>query len=157
MSEWGKIDLPGLDPEPVKRPDPKRGAALWTRAEFEALPFREGWNIAERFDSIIILPAKDGEELHDSGFRKMDFVGCRKGVPICRLSGCSDAIHFEGIGGRGKFINLGNGWAGPEATGWTIDCLPTSGLLQIFGDFAIEADSALSSFSIYSIKREKKR
>jgi hypothetical protein len=83
----------------------------------------------------------------------MDFVAIRGDRPICLLSGCSDVIHFEGIGGLGKF--LGSSWAGPEANGWIIDCLPKSGLLRLFLDGKIEVGSATSSFVIYSRKVAK--
>ena len=39
--------------------------------------------------------------MHDSGFRTMDFVAYSKNEPICLLSGCSDVIHIDGIGGFG--------------------------------------------------------
>jgi len=119
----------------------------WTRAEFEALPFRKSWNEHEVFDDLVILPAR---KLHDSGYRVMNFVGVRKGVPVCLLSGCSDVVHFEGIGGTGRWN--GNRRDLPESTKWNIDCLPRSGLLHLFNHGGgIEVGGALSSFEIFSI------
>ena len=86
----------------VSPPDAKpvlpavRSFEHWTKKELESLPARE-WNedIGE-FDSLIILPTK---HLHDSGFWCMDFVAVKGSEPFCRLSGCSDVIHIDGIGG----------------------------------------------------------
>jgi hypothetical protein len=121
----------------------------WTRKELEALPERN-WNenIGE-FDSLIILPTR---WIHDSGYRCMDFVATRDNVPFIRLSGCSDVIHINGIGGMGynwlkKFGKC------PDAIppiGWNIDCLKTSGLLRLFTHKNLVAGDALSSFEIFT-------
>ena len=65
----------------------------WTRKDFDALPGRDWDEDIGEFDSLVILPTK---RIHDSGFRCMDFVAVRKGVPLIRLSGCSDVIHIDG-------------------------------------------------------------
>jgi len=70
----------------------------WTRKEFEALPCR-AWDEEIEFTSMVILPTR---RIHDSGYRCMDFVACKNQVPFVRLSGCSDVIHVDGIGGYGK-------------------------------------------------------
>jgi len=70
-----------------------------TRKEFESLP-RGKWDQEIEFDSMIILPGK-AKDLHDSGYRLMDFVAVKGTKPACLLSGCSDAIHIDGIGGFG--------------------------------------------------------
>jgi hypothetical protein len=122
---------------------------LWTRKEFEALPCR-GWNedIGE-FDSLVVLPKR---HIHDSGFRCMDFIAVKDNVPFIRLSGCSDVIHVDGIGG------MGYNWVEkygkcPDLvppSGWSIDCLKTSGLLRMFTHKKLLAGTALSSFEIYT-------
>jgi len=103
-----------------------------------------------KFDSLIILPTR---QIHDSGYRCMDFVAVRGTLPVCRLSGCSDVIHIDGVGGYGK-------WSGeiPDAIlakGWSIDCLRKSGLFRIFtgGCYKLRCGAALSSFDIYAIKK----
>ena len=68
----------------------------WSKKEFEALPKRKWDEGIGEFDSMIILPTK---HIHDSGFRCMDFVAVKGKEPFCRLSGCSDVIHMDGIGG----------------------------------------------------------
>lgn len=100
-----------------------------TRKDFERLPWRESWSGEGICDSIVILPAQiprwrfwwhrlrvsvaralrlhEPEEwesipgLHDSCFRCMDYVAVVKNEAVCRLSGCSDVLHIEGIGGHG--------------------------------------------------------
>ena len=70
----------------------------WSKKEFEALPAR-GWNEdIGLFDSLIILPTN---RMHDSGYKCIDFVSVLEGVPKWKLSGCSDVLHINGIGGLG--------------------------------------------------------
>jgi hypothetical protein len=88
----------------------------------------------------------------------MDFIAIKDGKPLCRLSGISDVIHFNGIGGYGE--NWGQKPGGvPKLippVGWNIDCLPASGLLQIFVHrHDIKCGRGLSSFEIYAIPRKK--
>ena len=116
-----------------------------SKEDFLAVPERTHFddNIG-LFHSLVIIPM---DYLHDSGYRCMDFVAVDiDNEPICRLSGCSDVIHFDGIGGYGKFtarIAMSR-----PIEGWSIDCLPC-GLLRIFCKGWIEADHAVSDFSIY--------
>lgn len=112
-----------------------------TRKEFENLPERE-WSKTVVCNSIIILPSK-AKKLHDSGYRCMDFIAVVKSKPICRLSGHSDAIHIDGIGGVRRLQLPSN---------WSIDCLPKSGLLRLWANTKIVCGPALSSFEIYATK-----
>ena len=128
-----------------------------TRKEFEALPYRKRFDSDEGpFDSLVILPLRSK---HDSGFRCMDFVMCRGDKAIRRLSGCSDVLNLDGIGGYGyKWYAAGDGV--PKLVppkGWSMDCLPKSGLLRLWADnfYMLKADAALSSFSVYAIKEER--
>jgi hypothetical protein len=109
-----------------------------------------------KFNSLIILPGYS-KDIHDSGYRCMDFIAVKGSKPICRLSGCSDVIHVDGIGGYGyKWSEKGQGVPlNVEAKGWSVDCLPKSGLLRFFADGDLVVDPALSSFSVYCIKRKK--
>lgn len=125
----------------------------WTKKDFLSLREIE-WNedIGE-FNSLVILPTN---HVHDSGFRQMDFVAVKDNEPICRISGCSDVIHIDGIG------VLGLDWQKKEpisflitAKGWSIDCLKKSGLLRLFSDTKLIADPPHSSFCIYSTEREE--
>lgn len=124
------------------------------RKDFEGLPHRKWNNDVGEFDSLVILPLR---RRHDSGYRCMDFVAVKGDEPVCLLSGCSDFIHIEGIGG------LGYGWLKKYGkcpslvppTGWSIDCLPVSGLLRMFCHGKIKAGMGLSSFEIYQVQGVK--
>lgn len=125
----------------------------WTRKEFDATPERE-WNadIGE-FDSLIILPTK---RIHDSGFRCMDFIAVLDDKPIAKLSGCSDVIHIDGIGGYGyKWLErYGTIPQSIKPIAWNIDCLKKSGLLRLFTGGKLTAGAALSSFEIFGVPRK---
>ena len=129
-----------------------------TRKEFESLPHRSWNEDIGKFNCLVILPGKS-KDLHDSGYRCMDFVAVKDDKAICRLSGCSDVVHIEGIGGYGKdWLKKYNKvpFLVPP-TGWNIDCLPKSGLLRLFpGSRCMTCGEALSSFEIYAspYKRE---
>lgn len=69
-----------------------------TKEDFDKVPERGGWSrdIGE-FRSLVIIPQ---DYAHDSGWMCMDFVAVDKeGEPICKLSGCSDVLDLDGIGG----------------------------------------------------------
>jgi hypothetical protein len=134
-----------------------------TREELLAVPFREDrQNEAGPFTSIIIVPLDD---IHESGWRKMDFIGCRDRFPVCRLSGQSDNLSLLGIGGRGRRLRrLGKDndeivydeEEVPCRHGWQIDCLPTSGLLHLWDDTGtlsvehlLNETDAYSTFDLY--------
>ena len=120
-----------------------------TKEDFEKVPERGGWSrdIGE-FNALVIIPQ---DYAHDSGWMCMDFVAVSKdGEPICRLSGCSDVLNLDGIGGYGKWradeLELPNRI---EPKGWSIDCLPC-GYLRLFSRSMMTAGPALSSFEIYA-------
>lgn len=121
----------------------------WTLEELKALPHRKWDGDIGQFDSLVIIPT---DQLHDSDYRCMDFVAVVGGEPKCLLSGCSDVIHVNGIGG------YGDNWLEKYGTvpkliapiGWSIDCLKTSGLLRLFSGKKLTCGDALSSFEIYS-------
>lgn len=123
----------------------------WTKEEFLALPFREDWALDVECASIVIIPM---DQTHDSNFQCMDFIAIDKDqTPICRLSGCSDIIHIDGIGGMGRFdMNLKDWPDKNKKVDWSIDCL-RSGFLRLFpGRNGMTCGAALSSFEIYANK-----
>lgn len=160
-----------------------------TRRDFEQLPYRDRWDSFGVCDSIIILPAvvrpwefwwyklrvfiatkvfRQGESeawevissFHDSGYRCIDYIAVKDHEPVCRISGCSDVLHLEGIGGFGlDWLNKGGGV--PRAmppVGWNFDCLPRSGLLRLWCDSKLLIyGCALSSFEIYSYAAASKQ
>lgn len=125
-----------------------------TRKELEALPHRQ-CNEEIECDSIIIIPGR-ARDLHDSGYRCMDCVAVRNGEPICLLAGGSDVLHINGIGGYGYR------WVKRYATvpksvppiGWSIDCLPKSGLLRIFAGsgWKLVCGPSFSSFEMFAVE-----
>jgi hypothetical protein len=123
------------------------------RSEFEALPHRK-WNQEVVCNSLIILPLR---RMHDSGYRCMDFVAIVGENPVCLLSGCSDVIHLDGVGGYGyKWMEKYN--AVPNSilpSGWSVDCLAKSGLFRIWPSSGkILCASSLSSFEIYALDKD---
>jgi hypothetical protein len=126
-----------------------------TRKQFNDLPDREWNEDIGTFDSMVLIPLR---RLHDSGYRLMDFVAVRNGEPLCKLSGCSDVIHFDGIGGYGDnwFKKYGTVPQSLPARDWNIDCLKVSGYLRIFSQrYNLKAAPALSSFEFYAVEKEK--
>ena len=124
-----------------------------TRRDFLKIPYRKWDKDIGEFDSLVILP-RGKKRLHDSGYRLLDFVAVRKGKPICRLSGCSDVIHIDGIGGYGFdwVEKYGTVPTFIPPSGWSIDCLPVSGLLRIWpNSHRMTCGAALSSFEIYAL------
>ena len=125
----------------------------WTKKEFESLPARE-WNqdIGE-FDSLIIIPTT---MLHDSGYKCMDYVAVLDNVPKCRLSGCSDVLHINGISGLGENWLKKYGGIPNKITpiSWSIDCLKRSKLLRLFSDKKLTASHSLSSFEIFANEKQ---
>jgi len=153
-----------------------------SKEDFKKLPHRK-WDEKIICDSIIILPADfdwfswikywikyflakilklekpeifEINHMHDSGYRCMDFVAVKGRKPICLLSGCSDVIHIDGIGGYGKdwLEEYGKVPNKILPSGWSIDCLATSGLLRMWPKGEIYCDTALSSFEIYCMKEK---
>jgi len=156
-----------------------------TRRQFNELPRREDWSKEVQCDCLIILPAQcdwlgviryhikrllarafrlepprecEIGHLHDSGYRRMDFVAVKDGEPVCRLAGGSDMLHIEGIGGLGYRWLEKHGGCPPflvPPAGWSIVCLPKSGLLRMFSrNDNMICGSALSSFQIYALPRK---
>ena len=106
-----------------------------------------------RFNSFVIIPT---DEKHESGYMCMEFVAVDDETvePGCRMSGVSDVVELDGIGGYGDDLNSAKRIDGKihiEPKGWKIDCLPC-GYLRIFarGKVYVDDPFALSSFEIYA-------
>ena len=118
-----------------------------TKEDFEKVPARGGYSrdVGE-FHALVIIPQGYA---HDSGWMCMDFVAVDKeGEPICKLSGCSDILNLDGIGGFGNWRD-GELPNRIEPKGWSIDCLPC-GYLRLFSRSTMTAHSALSHFEIFA-------
>ena len=120
-----------------------------TREDFEKVPWRNGiFSEEKEFYSLVVIPK---DEIHDSGYRCMDFVSVSKdGEPMVRLSGCSDVLHINGIGGYGHWKpNTGiPNKITPVA--WSVDCLKESGYIRLFSDRPLTCGHVLSSFEIFA-------
>ena len=119
-----------------------------TIEDFKNVKRREGWagNVPE-FKSLVILPMGD---LHDSGYMMMDFIAVNaNNEPIMRISGCSDVLHINGIGGYGKWgfdIEIPS-YIKP--IDWSIDCLPC-GLLRLFTRNSMTCGNIVSDFEVFT-------
>ncbi len=117
-----------------------KDVSAYTRRELEALPTREWNSDVGVIDSLILLPLR---RYHDSGYRCIDFIAVKDSKPFCRLSGCSDVLHIDGISAS---LNRR-----PRGI-YSIDCLKKSGLFRIWNtDGKIEVGSALSSFEMFAV------
>jgi len=111
-----------------------------TKSQFKELPIRDWDEDIGEFDSLVILPG-NSEEIHESGYRLIDFVACIKQRPICRLSGCSDVLHIGGIAAA----------IAHDTGGWMIDCLSKSGLVRLRKyDTRLTVGMAVSSFEVFA-------
>jgi hypothetical protein len=119
-----------------------------TKEDFQLVPERPHFDTpVQPFYSLVIIPQ---EYMHESGYRCMDYVAVnRNGEPIIRLSGCSDVLEIDGIGGYGDFHGKGLPISRPIQA-WKIDCLPC-GYLRLFCNGRIVAGNAISSFEIFWI------
>ncbi|MCP4988381.1 MAG: hypothetical protein GY928_20715 [Colwellia sp.] len=110
-----------------------KGINLMTKKEIINVPSRKSWSTKIVCNSLVIIPLR---RIHDSGYRCIDLIAVKSGKPICSLSGISDVIDLGG------FFNKTD-------DGWRIECLKTSGLLNIFNiNFRLVAGPALSDLTI---------
>lgn len=115
------------------------------KADFLEVPHAKWNELVENFSSLVIIPTK---RKHDSGYMCMEFCAVdENNKPIKRLSGCSDILHIDGIGGYGKWRDQIPTALPPK--GWSIDCIPC-GYLRIFNERKLSSGVALSSFEIFS-------
>jgi len=122
-----------------------------TKKEMLAIRHSEYGEDIGKFRSVVIIPGSAGD-LHDSGYRCMTYLlADDKNEPICLVGGGSDVMHIDGIGGYGEH-NWKTGF--PQLIkpkGWSIDCLPKSGLLHLFTHGGLSCDGGgFSSFEIFS-------
>lgn len=128
-----------------------------TLKDFRTLPACP-WDKIVMCDTLVLLPTR---EIHDSDYRCLYFVPCEGKKPICRMSGSSDVLHLDGIGGAATFSILRKDQSGALLGSWNIDCLPVSGLLRLFSSGSrLKCGPSLSLFEVYAIpmkggKREK--
>ncbi len=119
----------------------------WTLDEFRAIP-KTLDSVPPGTRTVVIIPAADGEELHDSGFRCMSLVFFGGGKMLGRSHYGHDHIQ--------AFANPQNIRDSPAARaaihGYEVvemDCLPGSGLIQFwFGTNGFEGQYNMYSSAI---------
>lgn len=119
-----------------------------TLKEFRKLPVCP-WDKIVLCDSLVLLPTS---AIHDSDYRCLYFVPCEGKKPLCLMSGSSDVLHLDGIGGAATFGILKKERSGALLGSWNIDCLPVSGLFRLFSaQSRLKCGPSLSSFEVYAI------
>lgn len=101
-----------------------------TKEDFNKVPVYDGTNAdLNDFRSLVIIPTGD---LHDSGFMCMEYCMVNQELePLARVSGVSDVLHLDGIGGYGDWDPSKGAPKLIVPKGWNIDCLPC-GYLRLF-------------------------
>jgi hypothetical protein len=121
-----------------------------TKEDFAEVPFLNTLSYDDRiFNSLVIIPS---DKLHDSGWRCMEFVAVdAKGNPMFKMSGYSDVLHIDGIGGYGNWYECGD--TIPELVkpkGWSFDCLPC-GYIRLMCNCNMKYGGGISDFQIYGV------
>lgn len=123
-----------------------------SKSDFKRIPHAKWNECLEGFNSLVIIPT---DYAHDSGYMCMEFCAVDDhDMPIALLSGCSDVLNIDGIGGYG--CNLLERKKIPSlipVKGWSIDCLPC-GYLRLFSNIhnGLKTGHALSNFEVFAEK-----
>lgn len=108
----------------------------------------------EEFNAFAIVPV---EELHDSGYRCMKFILERDGDIVGAVSGWSDVVHVNGIGGYGENFEQTIKSGRIPVVGISMDCLPKSGCIRFFcgSAWVMKPESFIGSDFIFYFKTRK--
>ena len=103
------------------------------------------------FDSVVIVPMKEN---HDSDFSCMKFILLKQFEIVGAVSGHSDVVHLNGIGGYGNWHKKVPDYSKPpKGYAWSIDCLPKSKCVRFFvagPNMELELDDFIGSdFSVF--------
>lgn len=123
----------------------KKQITLMTKEDFKEVPMRKWDDDIGEFYSMVIIPTEDK---HDNGYMCMEFCAVdRDNFPICRMSGGSDIVHIDGIGGFGALDQpYIREIVKPKR--WAIDCLPC-GYLRLFSSYVLTRGRSLIDFEVY--------
>lgn len=113
-----------------------------TKENIKDLPTLSYYGDETLYNSIVIVPT---DEIHDSGYRCMDFVFCDKEKAIGVVRCGSDVLHLD----WGSFIDPK--YQDKTNRGWSIDCTP-NGFLRIFTWENIKNMGGFSSYCVYKVK-----
>lgn len=123
----------------------------YTLEELRAI---ENFGEQEEFNAFAIVPM---EELHDSGYRCMKFILERDNDIVGAVSGWSDVVHVNGIGGYGEDFKQTMVSGMVPVVGMSMDCLPKSGCVRFFCDRSkiMKAETFIGSDFIFYFKVRK--
>ena len=97
----------------------------------------------ESFYSVVIVPTG---EVHDSGYQCMKYVLAKGNEVVGCVSGISDVLHINGIGGRGKDYTAEL----IKPINWRIDCTP-AGYVRLFASSELSIENAdFSDVDVYA-------
>lgn len=143
-----------------------------TKEDFAAIPYLDTWKDWDElvkdnpsghleFTSVVIIPAMyNGEiSIHDSEWACMDFILVKDGYPIGKVGGGSDVLHLDGIGGYGDDREDSVFHSMVPVKGWSIDCLPKTGYLNLWTHrmLYLKDNFVGSSCEIYSEAKPRQR
>lgn len=89
----------------------------------------ENYEPKDPFNAFVIVPTG---KLHDSGFQMMKFILCDGYDIVGAVSGYSDVVHLDGIGGYGLDYKTALIKDENHVIDWSIDVLPKSGCTRFF-------------------------
>lgn len=99
------------------------------------------------FNAVTIIPTG---KLHYSGYQTMKLILSDGRDIVGSVSGFSDAIHLNGIGGYGLNYEDALNTGKVDRISWTIDCLPKSGCVRVFSGKELRLpDFYGSSFELF--------
>lgn len=117
-----------------------------TKEDFAKVPIHDDFSNTPNFRSLVIIPT---EQAHESGWMCMEFVAVDKyGEPMFKMSGYSDVLHLDGIGGYGEWYRVLPEYVKPRS--WFIDCLPC-GYLRLNCKGEMKRGDGISDFEIYGV------
>lgn len=125
----------------------KKDIMVMTKEQLQEL---ENFKPKETFNAVVIVPM---EENHDSDFSCMKFILLKGYNIVGVVSGWSDVININGIGGYGEHLDLDKPRKGYD---WSIDCLPVSKCVRLFIGESKElyTDSFIGSNFIFYVKED---
>lgn len=125
----------------------KKDIMVMTKEQLQEL---ENFKPEGTFNAVVIVPM---EKNHDSDFSCMKFILLKGYEIVGVVSGWSDVVNINGIGGYGEHLNLNKQRKGYD---WCIDCLPVSKCVRLFIDESKELyiDNFIGSNFIFYVKEE---
>ena len=117
----------------------------YTKSDFLKM---ENFLPKEPFNEVVIVPTR---KKHESGYESMKFILASKSEIVGVVSGWSDVMHLNGIGGYGRNMTTTLKTRKVDLVGWRIDCLHKSHCVRLFTDKQLVLDEGFigSDFIFY--------